>query len=95
MTDKLDSLLAQLREQPVDHPLVGLELRVQSRMRSHEHRGAKFFASPARAAAVGLALMLGAGVGGLSAASAMAAPKPSLFAAADALAPSTLLDSAR
>ncbi len=94
MTDKLDSLLAQLREQPSDHPLVGLELRVQSRMHSREHRGVKMFAGPVRAAAVGLALMLGAGVGGLSAVSAMAAPRPGLFAA-DALAPSTLLDSAR
>ncbi len=95
MTDKLDSLLAQLREQPSDHPLVGLELRVQSRLRRRAHREVSLFAGPVRAAAVGLALRLGAGVGGLSAASAMAAPKPSLFAATDALAPSTLLDSSR
>ncbi|MBP8231234.1 MAG: hypothetical protein KAY22_02925 [Rhizorhabdus sp.] len=95
MTDKLDSLLAQLREQPSDHPLVGLELRVQSRLRRREHWDVTLFMGPVRAAAVGLALMLGAGVGGLSAASAMAAPRPSLFAATDALAPSTLLDRAR
>lgn len=95
MTDKLDTLLAQLREQPSDHPLIGLELRVQARIGGHESRHARRVAGPLRAAMVGLALMLGAGVGALSAASAMAAPKASLFAAADDLAPSTLLDSAR
>jgi hypothetical protein len=94
MTDKLDTLLAQLREQPSDHPLIGLELRVQARI-GHAARHARGIAGPLRAAMVGLALMLGAGVGALSAASAVAAPKPGLFAAADALAPSTLLDSAR
>ena len=42
--------------------------------------------------AIGLALIVGAGVGGLTAATAMAAPRPSIFAATHALAPSTLLD---
>jgi hypothetical protein len=45
--------------------------------------------------AVGIALVLGTGVGGLTAASAIAAPKPSIFATADALAPSTLLEGRR
>lgn len=95
MTDKLDALLAQLRDLPSDHPLIGLELRVQSRIGGHAQRYARGVAGPVRAAIVGLALVLGAGVGGLSAASAMAAPKAGLFAASDALAPSTLLDSVR
>ncbi|MBX3478812.1 MAG: hypothetical protein KF842_00280 [Caulobacter sp.] len=95
MTDKLDALLAQLRDLPSDHPLIGLELRVQAGIGRHASRHAGGAGGSLRAAMVGLALMLGAGVGAFSAASAMAAPKAGLFAAADALAPSTLLDSAR
>lgn len=93
MTETLDKLLLRLHEQPLDRNLVGLELAVQSRLRGQEAAGPMGFGGLARAALVGLALLFGAGVGGLSAASA--APKPALFAAADALAPSTLLESRR
>ena len=95
MTDKLDVLLAQLRDLPSDHPLIGLELRVQSRIEGRAQSFARGGAGPLRAAIVSLALILGAGVGALSAASAMAATKAGLFEAADTLAPSTLLDGGR
>ncbi|MBI5938924.1 MAG: hypothetical protein HY859_00710 [Caulobacterales bacterium] len=61
---------------------------------AHE-RSARAGLAPARMAAIGIALVLGTGVDGLTAASAVAAPKPSIFASADALAPSTLLEGRR
>lgn len=91
MNDRLDRLLAGLREQPLDRSLGALEGDVSRRLaRSSPAAGLGF--ATARAAAVGLALILGAGVGGLTAA---AAPRPSLFATTEALAPSTLLDGRR
>ena len=90
MSNRLDTLLAQLQAQPADHDLGALEVDVQRRLARRE-RSAGLFA-PARAMAIGLALIVGAGVGGLTAATAMAAPRPSIFAATHALAPSTLLD---
>jgi len=93
MNDRLDSLLAQLRDQELDRELSAVEHDVRRRI-THE-RSARVGLAPARMAAVGIALVLGTGVGGLTAASAVAAPKSSLFATADALAPSTLLDGRR
>lgn len=93
MNERLDHLLAQLRAQAPDRALGALEVDVQRRLKRREHATGVGFA-PARALAVGLAMMVGTGIGGFTAA-AVAAPKPSLFADADALAPSTLLDGAR
>lgn len=91
MHDELDTLLGQLRAQGLDRDLSDLEVRVQQRMAARRWV-APFSPAPARAAFVGLALFLGVGIGGVTAASAIAAPRPSLFAATDALAPSTLLE---
>ena len=93
MTDRLNSLLTQLRDQDLDRELGAVEYDVRRRI-AHE-RSARAGLAPARMAAVGIALVLGTGVGGLTAASAVAAPKPSIFASADALAPSTLLEGRR
>lgn len=93
MNDRLDSLLTQLRDQDLDRELGAVEYDVHRRI-AHE-RSARAGLAPARMTAVGIALVLGTGVGGLTAASAIAAPKPSIFATADALAPSTLLEGRR
>ena len=93
MTDRLNSLLTQLRDQDLDRELGAVEYDVRRRI-AHE-RSARAGLAPVRIAAVGIALVLGTGVGGLTAASAVAAPKPSIFASADALAPSTLLEGRR
>lgn len=93
MNERLDNLLAQLRAQATDRALGALEIDVQHRLARRERVAGVGF-TPVRALAVGLAMMFGTGIGGFTAA-AVAAPKPSLFADADALAPSTLLDGAR
>jgi len=90
MNDRLDSLLTELRDQDLDRELGTVEYDVRRRI-AHE-RSARAGLAPARMAAIGIALVLGTGVGGLTAASAVAAPKPSIFASAYALAPSTLLE---
>lgn len=93
MNDRLDSLLTQLRDQSLDRELGAVEHDVR-RLIAHD-RSARAGLAPVRLAAVGIALVLGTGVGGLTAASAVAAPRPSIFATADALAPSTLLEGRR
>lgn len=93
MNDRLDSLLTQLRDQDLDRELGAVEYDVSRRIA--QDRSARAGLAPARMTAVGIALVLGTGVGGLTAASAVAAPKHSLFATADALAPSTLLEGGR
>lgn len=93
MNDRLDSLLTQLRDQDLDRELGAVEYDVRRRIA--RERSARADLAPARIAAVGIALVLGTGVGGLTAASAVAAPKPSIFATTDALAPSTLLEGRR
>ncbi|MDP1630214.1 MAG: hypothetical protein Q8L66_02205 [Caulobacter sp.] len=93
MTNRLDSLLRQLREQDLDRDLSAVELGVYRHIALE--RSARASMVPARLVAVGIALILGTGVGGLTAASTVDAPRTSIFAAADALAPSTLLDGPR
>lgn len=93
MQNTLDRLLAELGMQPPDRDLVALEVDVQQRI---ARPGRTWFSvAPMRAAMVSLALVLGVGIGGFTAATAVASPRPSLFAATDALAPSTLLDGGR
>lgn len=94
MDNRLDTLLAQLRTQAPDHELHALEVDVQGRLAGRARQASLAFA-PAHATAVALALVLGAGVGGLTAATAATATRPSIFAATDALAPSTLLEGRR
>ena len=93
MQNTLDKLLTELGEQPLDRDLIALEVDVQQRI----NRPAVTWLSlaPMRAAMVSMALVLGIGIGGFTAASAVASPRPWLFAATDALAPSTLLDGGR
>lgn len=93
MQNTLDRLLAELGAQPPDRDLVALETDVRQRIARAGH--GLFSPAPVRAAMVAMALVLGVGIGGLTAASAVTSPRPSLFAAADALAPSTLLDGGR
>lgn len=94
MNDGLDTLLARLRDQAIDRELGSVEDDVQRRL-SRRAASAGHGLAPAHAAAIGIALILGTGVGGFTAASALAAPRPSIFAATDALAPSTLLEGHR
>lgn len=93
MNDRLDSLLTQLRDQDLDRELGAVEYDVRRRIA--QERSTRAGLAPARMAAVGIALVLGTGVGGLTAASAVAAPRPSIFASADSLAPSNLLEGRR
>lgn len=89
MSGDLDRWMNELDRRPPDRDLVTLEYDVQQRIARAPL--AWVASAPLRAATVGMALVLGIGIGGLTAAGA-AQPRPSLFAAADALAPSTLLD---
>lgn len=93
MNDRLDSLLTQLRAQGPDRELGAIEHDVRRRL-AHE-QAATAGLRPARAVAVGLALVLGTGVGGMTAATAVVAPRTSIFAATEALAPSSLLEGHR
>ncbi len=90
MSDELDQLLSQLSAEGLDHPLGRLESDVQRRLAIR--RGDARVAGPARFAALALSLVLGTGVGGMTAASAIAGPSVHLFEEADSLAPSTLLE---
>lgn len=90
MSDELDRLLSQLSAAAVDHPLGRLESDVQRRVAGR--RGDARMVGPARFAALGLSLVLGTGVGGITAATAIAGPSIHLFEEADSLAPSTLLE---
>ena len=93
MNDRLDNLLTQLRAQEMDRELGEVEYDVQRRLA--RERSANAGLGYARVAAVGVALVLGTGVGGLTAATAVAAPRTSIFAATNALAPSSLLEGHR
>ena len=93
MDDQLNALLEQLRDQGLDRELGAVEFDVRRWVaRERSERAGR---GPTRMAVVGISLVLGTGVGGLTAASAIAAPRPSIFASADALAPSTLLEGRR
>ena len=93
MDNQLDSLLTQLRDRDLDRELGAVEHDVRRRI-AHD-RSARAGLAPARMAAVSIALVLGTGIGGLTAASAVAPPRSSIFATANALAPSSLLEGAR
>ena len=93
MNDRLDSLIARLEARPLDRGLGGLERDVASRLARDAQADRDWGA--ARLAAVCAALLFGVGVGGVTAANAVSAPEPSLFAGADALAPSNLLEGRR
>jgi hypothetical protein len=95
MVHELDRLLEQLRDQPLDRDLVRVESHVEARIGRPLHEGRGAASGPARVAIVSLALALGAGIGGISAAAAMTAPKSALLASTEALAPSTLLGGSR
>ena len=93
MSNNLDRLLRDLSEQPIDRDLVMLEIDVQQRIGRRARPWLSF--APMRMAMVSAAMVMGIGIGGFTAASAVAEPRPSLFAATYALAPSTLLDGGR
>lgn len=90
MSDKFDELMERLGALPADRDLTALEVHVQARIARRPSPWLGLFA-PVRAATVVLALVAGVGIGGFTAASAAQPTRTSLFAATDALAPSTLL----
>ena len=90
MSDELDRLLTRLSAEAPDHALGALEGDVRRRLATR--RGEARTVISARFAALALSLVLGTSVGGLTAASAFAAPSVHLLDAADRLAPSTLLE---
>jgi len=93
MSDPLDRMLHRLAAAPPDRSLAGVEADVWLRM------GQTSVWSPVaslrvRAASIGMALLAGAAIGGVSAAAA-ASQGPvemAVFSAEPTLAPSTLLD---
>jgi hypothetical protein len=94
MGDRLDDLLDRLAAAPIDRGLDGLEADVRRaiRRRRGEVRTTALLA-PVRIASIGLALAMGVTAGGLTAAAAMAGPRPTgAFSGATELAPSTLLE---
>lgn len=96
MRRPIDSELARLAAAPTDHRLDGLETAVvrdiaELRRETLEARAL----APARALALALAVLTGLAVGGGAALNAgRTAAGAGVFAAADRLAPSTLLDDA-
>ena len=97
MSDRLDDLLDRLAAAPMDRGLDGLEADVGRaiRRRRGETRTTLMLA-PVRIASVGLALAMGVTAGGVTAAAAMAGPRPAgAFSGAADLAPSTLLEGRR
>lgn len=97
MHHPLDDLVEGLRSQGVDRDLSQLEPAVWRRIggaRIERSSGVGF--APVRMAAVVMALVVGAAVGGVSAVSAASEPSEmSVFALHAHLAPSTLLDARR
>ena len=93
MSNRLDDLLARLAGDPLDRSLINLEVDVQQAIRRQRTgvSGVAMFA-PLRAATVAVALMMGITVGGMTAATAMAAPRASVISGGEELAPSTLLE---
>jgi hypothetical protein len=87
----LDRLMAQLRAQPSDSALHSLEPRVWRRIASGAARGNVTGQLQWRAAAVGLALSLGAVFGGFAPGSG-APTEMAVFSAYATLAPSTILE---
>lgn len=97
MNDRLDSLIQELKAEAPDRDLRQLEPAVWGRL-AKSGAGAAIRTSllPLRTAAVLMALVIGAAVGGASATAAVSqASETSVFGLNARLAPSTLLGSAK
>jgi hypothetical protein len=95
MDDRLNPLIERLAAAPTDHSLTHFEAEVARGVAGQRAQARAATAlAPVRAATIGLALVTGVAVGGLTAASSVAAPRDAGLFAAD-LAPSTLLDAPR
>lgn len=99
MSDRIDELIARLAAAPPDHPLQALEGEISAAVSARARTEARVerALAPLGAASVGLALVLGLAVGGMTAAGAAAKPghDAGAFSVAPALAPSTLLEGDR
>jgi hypothetical protein len=97
MDERLDQLLERLAATPAERSLNFLEFEVGRAI--SKQRGSAQTASalaPVRIASIGLALAMGVTVGGVTAATAIVAPRPAgAFSMAANLAPSTLLEDGR
>lgn len=91
MTDRLDTLLSQLRDTETDHQLDALEPAVRDRRHAAKRADDR---AALRLVAVLFALLVGTGVGGVAATAVASAPVAFLDAGAS-LAPSNLLDGRR
>jgi hypothetical protein len=92
MDSQLDRLLAVLKDQRDDGRLASLEPRVWQRLAARTASGTSLGQLQWRAAAIGLALSLGAAFGGAAAAPTAAPAEMAVFSSQVALAPSTILD---
>ncbi len=94
MSERLDELVAHLAASPTDRSLDGLDGEIGRSIADRRiHARTSAALAPVQVASIGLALVLGAAVGGAVATSAIVAPHPyGTFAIAANLAPSTLLE---
>lgn len=94
MDQQLDGLLARLKTQAPDRRLDQVEPHVWGRIAVSRRQGASLATQIQwRAAAVGLAMTLGAAFGGVAAAARPGeAPEMAVFSTRAALAPSTLIE---
>ncbi len=94
MSERLDDLLGRLAAAPIDRRLDGLEADVGRAIRRRRADArTRTSLAPVRIASIGLALAMGITAGGVTAAVAMAQPRPAgAFSGAADLAPSTLLE---
>ena len=94
MNERLDHLVERLAASPTDRPLHHFEAQVTreiAKRRARAHTASAL--APVRVASIGLALATGVTVGGVTAASSVAAPRAAgLFSVSADLAPSTLLE---
>ena len=90
--DDLDQLLVRLKSGTAAPRLDALEPQVWQKIAGHSLPGGLAAQFQWRAAAVGLALSLGAAFGGAAAAGTGAAAEMEVFSAQAALAPSTILE---
>ena len=89
--NKLNQLLIRLAQEPSDHPLTSLEQDVRRALRGQPRNSFSIpIFGPLQVAALGIALIVGVIIGGISGASHISAPS-SLFAAEERLAVSTIL----
>ncbi|MFY9288447.1 MAG: hypothetical protein WAO98_08085 [Alphaproteobacteria bacterium] len=92
MNDKIDKLLIKLSREPLDHSLTGLENTIIFALNRSKQNAFSFYVfEPLQVAVLGLALLMGAVMGGINGTSNTAPAKSIFFAAEEKLAISTIL----